>query len=80
MDLPVSGPFTIISGKGYAWNLKELSSGKVFIVHPDYIIQSAKQRDDANKPDMHDILENTDPQLGEPPESSSPSPIIFPIS
>lgn len=80
LDLPVSGPFTIISGKGYAWNLKESSSGKMYTVHPDYIIQTPKQRGNAKKPDTHDIPENTDSQLGETTVSSSLSPIIFPIS
>ena len=40
LDLPVSGPYTVINKKGRAWILKEIhsSSGKTHVVHPDFII------------------------------------------
>ena len=38
LDLPVSGPFKVISQKGKAWKLQELSTNKNYIVHPDYIV------------------------------------------
>ena len=80
--MPVSGPFTIISGKGYAWNLRESSSGKNYVVHPDYIIQSAKQRKlvtSSTKAATDDVPESIDRQLGEPPPSPPPFPILLPV-
>jgi len=44
LDMPVSGPFQVVKQKGKAWILKELATGKTFVVHPDYILQSAAQR------------------------------------
>jgi len=44
LDMPVSGPFKVIRAKGNSWVLEELATGKTFVVHPDYIIQSAAQR------------------------------------
>ena len=40
LDLPIHGPFHVIDKKGKAWKLKELETGKIFVVHPDYIIPS----------------------------------------
>ena len=44
LDLPVSGPFQITGKTEHAWNLLELASGKSFLVHADFIIQSARYR------------------------------------
>ena len=38
LDLPISGPLKVISQKGKAWNLQELSTNKNYLVHPDYIV------------------------------------------
>ena len=44
LDLPVSGPFRITGKTGNAWNLLELASGKSYLVHPDFIIQTTRNR------------------------------------
>jgi len=44
LDMPVSGPFKVMGRKGKAWILKELATEKQYVVHPDYILQSAAQR------------------------------------
>jgi len=38
LDYPVSGPMRVISKKGKAFNLKDETSGKTFLVHPDNIL------------------------------------------
>ena len=38
LDLSVSGPFKVISQKGKAWKLQELSTNKNYSVQPDYIV------------------------------------------
>ena len=38
LDLPVSGPFTVLSKNGNAWMLEEISTGKKYIVHADYMV------------------------------------------
>ena len=78
--MPVSGPFKIVSSKGNAWNLRELSSGKNYVIHPDYIIQSAKQRKLANtKVQTDDDNSSIDLQLGELPSGPLPSLIPPPV-
>ena len=38
LDCPISGPFLVDSRKQNAWNLREPSTQKLYVVHPDQII------------------------------------------
>ena len=38
LDLPISGPFTVLSQAGKAWKLGDLETGKTYIVHADFIV------------------------------------------
>ena len=38
LDCPISGPFLVESRRQNAWNLRELSTQKLYVVHPDQII------------------------------------------
>jgi hypothetical protein len=86
LDLPVSGPFIVVNKKGNAWNLKEISTGKSFVVHPDYIIQSALQRqrpptlanNDAELYLSDDNTVTTDLHPSHSP--ASPPPVVKPVS
>lgn len=86
LDLPISGPFIVLSNKGNAWNLKEISTGKNFVVHPDYIIQSAMQRTKPQRLVPNDAVVNKEddiytdePQLGELHASTFPVPVYPPV-
>ena len=75
LDLPISGPLTIVEPRGNAWVLNELNTGKKFVVHPDYIIPSGKQPLETTqsipKTDKFDSLETTKVEIPIPPTEPS---------
>ena len=44
LDLPISGPFTVIQSKGRAWELKDINTNDHYVVHPDFILVSPTER------------------------------------
>ena len=38
LDLPISGPFTVLGPSGKAWKLGDIKTGKTYIVHADFIV------------------------------------------
>ena len=48
LDYPIDGPFTVVGTKGNAFVLKNQSSDKEFLVHPDYIVVGRGTKVDLN--------------------------------
>ena len=68
LDLPISGPFRVMSRKGKAWNLMHVQSRKKYVVHPDEMVIPLAKRET-----------NQLPEVGEDEsESDSDSPVIGP--
>ena len=69
LDLPIAGPFEIISPKGNAWKLRELATNRTYIVHPDYILaRNIAKLTKFPKPTLKNLPDNSDTDSSDPDE------------
>ena len=79
LDLPNSGPFKVLNstGAGNGWILEELSTGKKYNVHADFIVGRSITRHPEDQPNMRPPGDPPDPpprrpmaELKKPPQHS----------
>ena len=58
LDCPISGPFRVESRRQNAWNLRELSTQKSYVVHPDQIITRKHSVNDTKTKSQPTLLDN----------------------